>query len=272
MSAPVRIAIKGAAGRMGQAIARIVTEGDGSAVVSAAVERADSPLLGSDYSGLIPGVKGVNFGADVAAALAASDVLIDFTVAPSTLADLDAYAAGGKPVVVGTTGLTNEERDTLRKKLASIPYVFTPNMSIGVNVLFNLVRQAAASLGDEYDVEILEAHHKFKKDAPSGTAVGLAEAAAEALGRKYPDDAVFRQRGMIGERTQKEIGMQVIRGGDIVGDHTVYFIGMGERVELTHRAHTRDTFARGAVRAALWLAGKPAGAYDMQDVLGFRKR
>jgi 4-hydroxy-tetrahydrodipicolinate reductase len=186
------------------------------------------------------------------------------------LGDLKTYASVGKPVVIGTTGFTNEERDRLRAELKGISYVLAPNMSIGVNVLFNLVRQAAAALGEEYDVEITEAHHRFKKDSPSGTAVGLAEAAAEALGRKYPDDAVFRQRGMIGERTPKEIGMQVIRGGDVVGDHTVFFLGMGERVELTHRAHTRDTFARGAIRAAMWLSGKPAGAYDMQDVLGFR--
>jgi 4-hydroxy-tetrahydrodipicolinate reductase len=267
--APVRIAVKGAAGRMGRRIAVLAGETPGAAV-AAAVERADAPCVGQSYADLEPTVPGVTVTADVGAALAASDVLIDFTVVHSTLADLDAYAAAGKPVVIGTTGFTNAERDQIRAKLAQLPYVLAPNMSIGVNVLFNLVRQAAKALGQDYDVEITEAHHKMKKDAPSGTAVGLAEAAAEALGRAYPGDAVFRQRGLIGERTPREIGMQVIRGGDVVGDHTVFFLGMGERVELTHRAHTRDTFARGAIRAALWVAGKPVGAYDMQDVLGLR--
>ena len=271
MGAPIRLAIKGAAGRMGRRIAVLTSERT-DAVVAAAVERADAPFVGKPFSDLEPTVPAVKITSDLAAAIAASDVVIDFTVAPSTMADLDTYAKAGKAVVIGTTGFTNAERDQIRAKLAKIPFVLTPNMSIGVNVLFNLVRQAAKALGDDYDVEITEAHHRMKKDAPSGTAVGLAEAAAEELGRKYPGDAVFRQSGLIGARTDREIGMQVIRGGDIVGDHTVYFIGMGERVELTHRAHTRDTFARGAIRAALWLAGKPAGAYDMQDVLGFRTK
>jgi 4-hydroxy-tetrahydrodipicolinate reductase len=145
-------------------------------------------------------------------------------------------------------------------------------MSIGVNVLFNLVRQAAVALGDDYDIEITEAHHRFKKDSPSGTAAKLAEVLAEVMGRRYPADTVFRQRGIQGARTRREIGMQVIRAGDIVGDHTVMFGGLGERLELTHRAHTRDTFARGAIKAALWIPSRSPGAFDMQDVLDLRAK
>ena len=265
----VRIAVKGVGGRMGQRIAALIEETPG-AVIGAGIERAGSPLIGRDVADFSGGAKGVLVTDSVAQALAASDVLIDFTVVDSTLADLDVYRTSGKPIVIGTTGFKNEETARIREALRSVPHVLSPNMSIGVNVLFNLVRQAALALGDEYDVEISEAHHRFKKDSPSGTAVKLAEVAAEALGRKYPDDAQFRQRGMIGERTQREIGMQVIRAGDIVGDHTVYFGGLGERIELTHRAHSRDTFARGAIRAALWVHGKAAAGYDMQDVLGLR--
>jgi 4-hydroxy-tetrahydrodipicolinate reductase len=265
----VRIAVKGIGGRMGQRIATLLEETPG-AVLGAGIERAGSPFIGRDVGDFIGSAKGMYVTDSVAEALAASDVLIDFTVVDSTLADLDIYRNAGKPVVIGTTGFKNEEAARIRETLKSIPFVLSPNMSIGVNVLFNLVRQAALALGEDYDVEISEAHHRFKKDSPSGTAVRLAEVAAEALGRKYPDDAAFRQRGMIGERTHREIGMQVIRAGDIVGDHTVMFGGLGERIEQTHRAHTRDTFARGAIRAAKWVHGKPVGGYDMQDVLGFR--
>ncbi len=265
----VRIAVKGVHGRMGQRITAIAQETEG-VMVTGAMERVGSPVVGKQLSDFMKIGHGVTVVDNVAAALADADVLIDFTVKEATLADLEAYAKVGKPVVIGTTGFTNDEREKLRATLKGIPFVLAPNMSMGVNVLLNLVRQAARALGDDYDVEITEAHHRFKKDSPSGTAVALAESAADALGRRYPEDAVFHREGMVGERTQKEIGMQVIRGGDIVGDHTVFFVGLGERIELTHRAHSRDTFARGAVRAARWLAGKPAGEYDMQDVLGLR--
>ncbi len=269
MNAPVRIAVKGVLGRMGQRIAALACETPG-VMLAAAAERPDASSVGGDLGEQIGIGKGITIRGSVTEALKDADVLIDFTVAPSTLADLDAYAAAGKPIVIGTTGFENDEVATLRAKLAGIPYVLAPNMSIGVNVLFNLVRQAAQALGEDYDVEIFEAHHRHKKDSPSGTAVGLAQAAAEALGRSYPEDAVFRQRGLIGERSKREIGMQVMRGGDIVGDHTVFFAGLGERIELTHRASSRDTFARGALRAAHWLQGKAPGGYDMQDVLGLR--
>lgn len=266
----VGIAIKGAAGRMGQRIAAVIAETQGTQI-AAALEHTASPHLGSDLSTLVSGVApGIHIGADLLAALSACDVLIDFTTPESTLGDLERYANAGKPLVIGTTGFSTDQRAEIERKLANLAFVLSPNMSIGVNVLFNLVQQAAAALGAAYDVEILEAHHRYKKDAPSGTAVALAEAAATALGRKYPEAAVFSRRGLVGERTRTEIGMQVIRAGDIVGDHTVYFGGLGERLELTHRAHSRDTFARGAVRAALWVYDKPPGAYNMQDVLGLR--
>jgi 4-hydroxy-tetrahydrodipicolinate reductase len=269
VSQDVRIAVKGVMGRMGQRIAALLDETPG-AVLTAATERAGAPAIGKDLGDLIGTGKGVRVLDNVTEALQAADVLIDFTVAPATLADVDAYGAGGKGVVIGTTGFENAEVARIRAALSKAPYVLAPNMSIGVNVLLNLVTQAAQALGEDYDVEVFEAHHKLKKDSPSGTAVALAERAAAALGRTYPEDAVFRNRGLIGERTSKEIGMQVMRGGDIVGDHTVFFAGMGERLELTHRASSRDTFARGAIRAALWLYGRPPGAYDMQDVLGLR--
>lgn len=255
---------------MGQRIAVLLGETEG-VELAAAIERPEATSIGRDLGEWVAGVKGVRVQDQVEAAMADADVLIDFTVRESTLQDLDAYARIGKPVVIGTTGFQPGEVGRIRSTLTGIPYVFAPNMSVGVNVLFNLVRQAAAALGDDYDVEILEAHHRYKKDSPSGTAVRLGEVAAEALGRSYPEDAVFHREGMVGERTQREIGMQVVRGGDIVGDHTVYYVGLGERIELTHRAHSRDTFVRGAIRAALWVASKPPGAYDMQDVLGFRE-
>ena len=270
MSGPVRVAVKGAQGRMGQRIAALLGETEG-VVLAAAMERPQASLVGRDLGELVPGIQGVTVRDGVEQAMADADVLIDFTVKESTLQDLDTYARIGKPVVIGTTGFQPDEVRRIRETLADIPYVFAPNMSVGVNVLFNLVRQAATALGDDYDVEILEAHHRYKKDSPSGTAVRLGEVAADALGRSYPEDAVFHREGMVGERTRREIGMQVVRGGDIVGDHTVYYVGLGERIELTHRAHSRDTFVRGAIRAALWVAGKPVGAYDMQDVLGFRQ-
>ena len=171
-------------------------------------------------------------------------------------------------VVTGTTGLTDEQKAEIEKAAEKIPVLFAPNMSVGVNLLFKLVGEVAAALGDAYDIEIIETHHRFKKDAPSGTALRLAEKIAEATGRDIAKDIVHGREGAVGERTEREIGMHAVRGGDIVGDHIVLYSTLGERVELTHRAHTRDTFVRGALRAARFLVGKPAGMYDMRDVLG----
>jgi 4-hydroxy-tetrahydrodipicolinate reductase len=175
-------------------------------------------------------------------------------------------------MVIGTTGMSAAEREQVTLAARKIPIVFAPNMSVGVNVLFKIAAEVATILGEDFDVEILEAHHHLKKDAPSGTAVHLGEIVAEALGRDYPEDAVFTRQGFTGARTRREIGMQTLRAGDIVGEHTVLFGGMGERLELIHRAHSRDNFAAGAVRAALWLADRAPGLYDMQDVLGLKEK
>jgi len=208
----------------------------------------------------------------LARALPGAGAVIDFTHFDASAGHAERCAAAGVPIVIGSTGFTPEARARVAAVAGRIPVVLSPNMSVGVNVLFELVRQAAAALGDAYDVEIVELHHKKKKDAPSGTAVRLAEVAVEALGRDAARDLTYARHGMIGERPAREIGVQTVRGGDIVGEHTVYFCGEGERLELTHRATAREQFARGAVRAAAWVAGREAGLYDMADVLGFEKR
>jgi 4-hydroxy-tetrahydrodipicolinate reductase len=186
------------------------------------------------------------------------------------VANVRAAAAAGVRIVVGTTGLGPEDKQVLAEAATKTPVVFAPNMSVGVTVLLKLVADAARALGPGYDIEIVEAHHKAKRDAPSGTALRLAEAAAEGAGRDLGKVGRYERHGDIGPRTPDEIGIQTIRGGDVVGDHTVFFLGLGERVEITHKASSRDTFARGAVRAAEWLASKGPGLYDMRDVLGIR--
>jgi 4-hydroxy-tetrahydrodipicolinate reductase len=203
-------------------------------------------------------------------ALSEADLLIDFTFPEVTLANAAVCARLGRKMVIGSTGFTPQQGAQLADFAKVVPIVFAPNMSVGVNVCFKILKDIAATLGDSFDVEIVELHHNKKKDSPSGTAVRMGEIVAGALGRDYHEVANYHREGMCGERTREEIGMQTVRGGDIVGEHTVYFIGMGERIELTHRAMSRDMFARGAVRAAGWLAGKPAGLYDMQDVLGLK--
>jgi 4-hydroxy-tetrahydrodipicolinate reductase len=187
-----------------------------------------------------------------------------------TLENIKVCVALGKGIVIGSTGFTPEQREVVKAYASKIPVVLAPNMSVGVNLCFKLLKDVAATLGDDFDVEIVELHHNKKKDSPSGTAVRMGEVVAEALGRDYHQVANCHREGFTGERTTEEIGMQTVRGGDIVGEHTVYFIGMGERIEITHRAMSRDMFARGAVRAASWLGGKPSGFYDMQDVLGLK--
>jgi 4-hydroxy-tetrahydrodipicolinate reductase len=208
---------------------------------------------------------------DLGAALPGAGVVVDFTHFEASAGHAERCADAGVPIVIGSTGFTPEAKVRVAAAARRIPVVLAPNMSVGVNVLAELVKQAAAVLGDAYDVEIVELHHKKKKDAPSGTAVWLAEVAAEALRRDPRADLTFTRSGMIGERPAREIGVQTVRGGDIVGEHTVYFCGEGERIELVHRATAREQFARGAARAALWLPGKPPGLYGMADVLGFKK-
>ncbi|MFO1519903.1 MAG: 4-hydroxy-tetrahydrodipicolinate reductase [bacterium] len=206
---------------------------------------------------------------DLSKIVAKADAVIDFTQPKATLENLAVVLQNKKPIVIGTTGFSEEEKEKIRDAARSIPVCFSPNMSIGVNVMFKLVSEAARLLGKDYDVEVIEAHHRLKKDAPSGTAMKIADVLLEALSRTHKD-LRFDREGLIGERKPNEIGMQTIRGGDIVGDHTVMFAGIGERLEITHRATNRDNFARGAVLAAKWLVGKPAGLYDMQDVLGLK--
>ncbi|PNU19009.1 4-hydroxy-tetrahydrodipicolinate reductase [Geothermobacter hydrogeniphilus] len=263
-----RIAVTGAAGRMGGRIITLATESDQLQVVGA-VEMAGHPKLGQDAGHVAGcGELGVPISDSLEEALTGADLLIDFTFPQVTLANAAVCARIGKAMVVGSTGFTPEEREHLQAFAEQVPVVFAPNMSVGVNVCFKLLKDIAQTLGEGFDVEIVELHHNKKKDSPSGTAVRMGEIVAEALGRDYNQVANYHREGMCGERTTEEIGMQTVRGGDIVGEHTVYFIGMGERIELTHRAMNRDMFARGAIRAAAWLGGKPAGMYDMQAVLG----
>jgi 4-hydroxy-tetrahydrodipicolinate reductase len=266
----VNVAVTGAAGRMGGRIIVLVTETEGLRLTGA-VEMSGHPRIGDD-AGYVAGCGdlGVPITDSLDEALTKADVLIDFTWPDVTLANAALCAQCGKAMVVGTTGLNPQQRRVIERVAEKTPVVFAPNMSVGVNVCFKLLKDMARTLGDGFDVEIVELHHNKKKDSPSGTAVRMGEIVAGALDRDYNQVANYHREGMCGERSQEEIGMQTVRGGDIVGEHTVYFIGMGERIELTHRAMSRDMFARGAVRSAGWLAGRPAGLYDMQDVLGLK--
>ncbi len=236
----------------------------------AALEHPDSPAIGRDAGEFSGGPCGVAIGSDIDAALAGADVLIDFTRPVATMIHAEACLRHGVRLVVGTTGFSDTEKARLNEISGSIGMVTAPNFSVGVTVLLRLVDLAARTLGDGYDVEIMESHHRHKVDAPSGTALRLGEMAAAALGRDLATCAVYGREGVTGERDPKTIGFATVRGGDVVGDHTVLFAGIGERVELTHKASSRATFAQGALRAARFLAAKPSGLFDMQDVLGLR--
>lgn len=241
----LRILINGSKGRMGQAVISAAND-DPVAVIAEQVDAGD------DFLGSLPNC----------------DVVIDFSHHSLTHTVAQACATAGKILVIGTTGQTDAQVATVREAAHAIPIVFAPNYSVGVNTLFWLTRKAAEILGPEFDLEVVEMHHRLKKDAPSGTAKRLAEILAEVRGLQYNDDVRHGREGIVGERTRGEIGMHAIRGGDVVGDHTVIYANVGERVELTHKASSRDTFARGAVRAARWASTQPVGLYDMQDVLG----
>ena len=264
----MNICMAGACGRMGRRILELaVADGIGiGGAFDAAAQDGTELVVGSE-SGKARTVK---VSRDAASALAKSDVLIDFTVADACVGNVRAAAEAGKPAVVGTTGLNDAQKAELAALAKRIAIVHAPNMSVGVNLLFKLTSEVAAILGLDYNVEIVETHHNQKKDSPSGTAVRLAERAAEALGLNYPADTAHGREGLVGARPARQIGMHAVRGGDVVGDHTVYFIGQGERIELTHRAHNRDNFARGSLRAARFVLGAVPGLYDMQDVLGLR--
>ena len=261
------VVIAGSTGRMGHALLEAVIN-DADLQLHAAIDRADSPQLGRDAGELIGASCGVKISADLSAALQGAQVLVDFTRPEASMAYLQACRQAGVAMVIGTTGFSPEQKEAIAAAAMDIPVVFAPNMSVGVNLLINLVQSAARVLAEGYDVEIIEAHHRHKVDAPSGTALRLGEAAAAALGRDLSECAVYGREGVTGERDPSTIGFATVRGGDVVGDHTVLFAGIGERVELTHKASSRATFALGAMRAAKFLAGKKQGLYDMRDVLG----
>jgi 4-hydroxy-tetrahydrodipicolinate reductase len=265
-----RIAITGAAGRMGRTLIEACQQTDGLDL-TVALEHPDSSLVGSDAGELVgTGKLGVLVGADLASVSNNFDVLIDFTRPEPTLANLEICRQAGRRMVIGTTGFSEAQKAQIQAAAQEIGVVFAPNMSVGVNVCLKLLELAARVLGDDVDVEIIEAHHRHKVDAPSGTALRMGEVVADTLGRDLKDCAVYGREGHTGERQRQTIGFETIRAGDIVGDHTVLFAGTGERIEITHKASSRMTFANGAVRAAGWLMGRDAGLFDMQDVLDLR--
>lgn len=261
------IAIAGASGRMGRALIEAVLSAPDLALV-AALDRPGSPFLGRDAGEFAGSPCGVEIGDDVEAAVRRAAVLIDFTRPEGTLAHLAACRRHGVRMVIGTTGFSAEQKQAIVDASRDIGIVFAPNMSVGVNVVLRLLALAARVLGEGYDVEIVEAHHRHKVDAPSGTALAMGEVVARALGRDLESCAVYGRQGTTGERLTKTIGFATVRGGDIVGEHTVMFAGLGERIEIAHKATSRATFAGGALRAARFVAARTSGLYDMQDVLG----
>ncbi|MBD9417227.1 4-hydroxy-tetrahydrodipicolinate reductase [Pseudomonas sp. PDM16] len=263
-----RIAVMGAAGRMGKILIEAISQAEG-AQLTAAVDRPDSSLIGADAGELAAlGKIGVTLAGDLNAVLDQFDVLIDFTHPSVTLKNLEICRQAGKAMVIGTTGFSPEEKQLLSEAAKQIPIVFAANYSVGVNLCLKLLDTAARVLGGDVDIEIIEAHHRHKVDAPSGTALRMGEVVASALGRDLQKVAVYGREGQTGARERETIGFATVRAGDVVGDHTVLFAADGERVEITHKASSRMTFAKGAVRAALWLQAQSAGLYDMQDVLG----
>ncbi len=266
----VRAIVAGAGGRMGGRIINMIHKTEGINL-SAAFEHQGSPAVGQD-AGAVAGLEslGVTVADSLDSVIDQGDVVIDFTISEASLKHSRIAASHKKPIVIGTTGLAKDELDEIGQLAKDFPCVLAPNMSVGINLLYKLVDTAAKVLGDDYDVEIVEAHHRMKKDAPSGTALQLGRVIAASLGRDFDEVGLFERHGFIGERSKKEIGIQTLRAGDIVGEHTVLFGGIGERIEIVHKASSRDTFAKGAVRAALWIVEQPAGFYDMQDVLGLK--
>jgi len=264
----LKVVIAGCSGRMGKTLLDCIAQSD-DLVLHAALDHASSPSLGKDASEF-GGTRGITIGADVTAALRGADVLIDFTRPEGTLQHLEVCQQLGVHIVIGTTGFNAQQKAQLGAAAQKIGVVFAPNMSVGVNLVFKLLETASRVLSHGYDIEIIEAHHRHKVDAPSGTALGLGEVVARTLGRDLDKCAVYGREGVTGERDPSTIGFATVRGGDIVGDHTVLYAGIGERIEITHKASSRATFALGALRAARFLKANPAGMYDMQDVLGLK--
>lgn len=265
----LNIAIAGASGRMGRALIEAVSQA-ADLRLAAALDRPGSPFVGKDAGELIGAPCGLAISDRLEAALQGSQILIDFTRPEGTLHHLAVCRARGVNMVIGTTGFTPDQRRVIEEAAADIGIVFAPNMSVGVNVVLKLLDMAARVLDEGYDVEIIEAHHRHKVDAPSGTALRMGEVVAAALGRDLAQCAVYGRQGVTGERLPATIGFATVRGGDIVGDHTVLFAGTGERIEITHKASSRATFAMGALRAARFLAERKQGLFDMQDVLGLK--
>ncbi len=265
----IKIAIAGSSGRMGRVLLECIAQAD-DMVLHAALEHGGSAMLGRDAGELVGAACGVKISADVEAALQGADVLIDFTRPEGTLLHLEICRKLGVNMVIGTTGFNAQQKAQLGAAAQNIGIVFAPNMSVGVNLVFKLLETASRVLAEGYDIEIIEAHHRHKVDAPSGTALGMGEVVARTLGRDLNDCAVYGREGVTGERDPSTIGFATVRGGDIVGDHTVLYAGIGERIEITHKASSRATFALGALRASRFLAANPAGMYDMQDVLNLK--
>ncbi len=262
------VVVAGAAGRMGGRLVACLGDAPDLRLV-AALEAPGHPALGRD-AGEVAGVGrlGVALASDAPAVLTSERVLVEFSVPEASLEHLRLVADRGARAVIGTTGFSAAQRREIDDLARRAAILVSPSMSVAVNVAFSLLATMARALGDDYDVEITEVHHRFKKDAPSGTALRMAEVVAEALGRDLGEAGVYGRRGLTGERTKREIGVHALRSGDVVGEHTVSFGTLGERLELTHRAHSRDTFARGALRAAGWILERPPGLYSMRDVLG----
>jgi 4-hydroxy-tetrahydrodipicolinate reductase len=269
MTTSTKVAIAGAGGRMGRTLVELIQEQPGF-VLCGGFEHPDSPVIGSDLGVIAGGSElGIPIGPNIESLDDDYDVLIDFTLPESTLANVAFCRQAHKRMVIGTTGVA-EGRAAIDAAGADIAIVFAPNMSVGVNLCFKLTELATAALGDDFDIEIIEAHHRNKVDAPSGTAVRLGEIVAKTVDRDLTESAVYGREGHTGVRERKTIGFAAIRGGDIVGDHTVLFAGAGERIEIIHRASSRMTFASGALRAAAWVGNRETGVYDMQDVLNLR--
>ena len=266
----IRVAVVGAVGRMGRMLLQAVA-GDEQCQLGAAVIMHGESLLGVDAGELVGvGSLGVPLTDDLAKVVDDFDVLIDFTTPQATMAHVELCRVHGKGIVIGTTGLSQEQKDTLAQAAQETAVVFAPNMSIGVNLVFRLLEVAARVLGDDADIEIIEAHHRHKVDSPSGTALKMGEVVADTLGRDLQTCALYGREGHIGPRERETIGFATLRGGDVIGDHTVLFACEGERVEVTHKASSRVIYARGALRAVHFIAGQRAGLFDMQDVLGLK--
>lgn len=267
----IKVIVAGAAGRMGCQLVALIHDSTALAL-SGAIEGKGHHALGEDAGETAAcGHSGVPITDDLSALLDRAEVVIDFSSPTATLEHLRAVVHHRRAMVIGTTGFEEVQLEELKSLTKHIPCVFSPNMSVGVNLIYKVISEMARTLGDEYDIEVIEAHHRLKKDAPSGTALKIAETLARAVNRDLNQVGVYTRKGLIGERKQKEIGIQTIRAGDIVGDHTILFGGMGERIEVTHRASSRATFARGALRAARWVVRQPPGLYDMMDVLGLKQ-